>query len=83
MNNSLYLTSEPYMKRAIRLNAARNEPRAKLLVSQKMICPICKGNLIDQNNLAAFITENEMVAYPLNIGLNKVTQEITKIPNIN
>jgi len=51
LRNSFLTHPEPFIKRAINVASSREDMRAKLLVVQKLTCPLCKKPLIDWQNV--------------------------------
>jgi len=51
LRNSLLTHPEPFIKRAINVASSREDTRAKLLVIQKLTCPLCNKPLIDWQNI--------------------------------
>lgn len=49
---SMLIDSKPYIERALKLTASKDNVRAQLIVSQKLKCAICQKPLLESNNLS-------------------------------
>jgi retron-type reverse transcriptase len=57
LRNSFLTHPEPFIKRAISIASSRNDTRAKLLITQKLTCPLCKKPLIDWQKILMWDTD--------------------------
>lgn len=49
---SMLINPEPYIERALRLTAEKEDTKAKLITSQNLTCAICNKPLLEFNNLS-------------------------------
>jgi hypothetical protein len=59
---SMLINPKPYINRALRITALKQDSRSQVMLKQKLICAMCEKPILDFNNLSNLSRLNERIS---------------------